>query len=267
MTMEWGTAGNFAEVYEELMVPGFFGYFAADLVQRADLDDGDRLLDVACGTGVIPRAANRTGVSLGRLTGLDMTPGMLEVASRVADEDGTAEWIEGDATAMPFEDESFDVLTCQQGLQFFPDREAGIREFRRVVAPGGRALVACWTGLEDQPAFRAFLEAAASLAPELVSVGEAPFTLGSADELSAHFEDAGFAQVEVVRVEHDAEFDSASEFERAFAEGSPVAIALAEIEPDKVAAIREAARRALEPFGSESGFRAPMATHIAVARR
>ena len=265
MAMQWGTAGNFAEVYEELMVPGFFGYFAADLVRRAELNDGDRLLDVACGTGVVPRAAVATGVNLGRLAGLDMTPGMLEVASRVAGDDGT-EWIEGDATSMPFEDGSFDVLTCQQGLQFFPDREAGVREFRRVIAPGGRALVACWTSLEDQPAFKTLLEAAGSLAPELVSVGEAPFALGSADELSAYFEDAGFTQVDVIRVEHVSEFDSAAAFERSFSEGSPLAIALAELDSDKAAAIREAALRALEPLASESGFRAPMATHIAVAR-
>ena len=131
MGMEWGTAGDFPSVYEELMVPAFFRHFADDLVARAGLLEGDRLLDVACGTGVVARAAIASGVRLGRIAGLDMTPGMLAVAARVAGETG-AEWIEGDATAMPFQDAAFDVVTCQQGLQFFPDRAAGAGELRRV---------------------------------------------------------------------------------------------------------------------------------------
>lgn len=265
MGMEWGKAGDFPSVYEELMVPAFFGYFAADLVVRAGLRDGDRLLDVACGTGVIPRAVTATGASLGRLTGLDMTPGMLAVAARVAGDTG-AEWVEGDATAMPFADGEFDVLTCQQGLQFFPEREAGAREFRRVLAPGGRALVACWTAIEDQLAYHAYLEAIAPLEPDLAGVGAAPFAFGDADTLAALLHDAGFAQVDVVRVDHVARFASAAEFVRSFAEGSPLALALAGMPPERVTALREAAVLALAPFEDEAGLAAPMATHVALAR-
>ncbi len=265
MGMEWGTAGDFPSVYEELMVPAFFGHYAEDLVARAELQEGDRLLDVACGTGIVPRAAAATGTPLGRITGLDMTPGMLAVAARVAGDTG-AEWVEGDATAMPFEDGSFDVLTCQQGLQFFPDRDAGAREFRRVLAPGGRALVACWTAIEDQTAHNAYMAAIAPFEPDLAGVGSAPFAFSDADALAALLEGAGFAQVDVVRVEHVARFASAGEFVRSFAEGSPLALALAGMPPERDTAMREAALPALAAFEDDTGFAAPMATHVAVAR-
>lgn len=264
MGMQWGTAGDFPSVYEELMVPAFFRFYADDIVARAGLREGDRVLDVACGTGIVPRAAAATGVALGRLTGLDMTPGMLAVAARVAGDTG-AEWVEGDATAMPFEDASFDVLTCQQGLQFFPDRDAGAAEFRRVLAPGGRALVACWTALADQRAHAAYMGAIAPLEPDLAAVGAAPFAFGDGDALAALFTAAGFAQVDVVRVDHVARFASAPEFVRSFAEGSPLALALATMPPERDRELREAALPALEPFADATGLAAPMATHVAIA--
>ena len=264
MAMQWGAAGDFPSVYEELMVPAFFAFYAEDLISRADLRDGHRLLDVACGTGIVPRAAAATGVDLGRLTGLDMTAAMLAVAARVAGGTG-AEWVEGDATAMPFDDNAFDVLTCQQGLQFFPDREAGAREFRRVLAPGGRALVACWTVLADQEAHHAYMKAISQLEPDLAGIGGAPFAFGVEHALSATLEGAGFSSVEVVRVEHVARFTSASEFVRSFAEGSPLALALAGMPPERDAAMRAAALPALTRFEDDAGLAAPMATHVAIA--
>lgn len=260
--MEWGTAGSYPAVYEELMVPAFFGFYAVDLVARAALRDGDRLLDVACGTGVVPRAAARSGAALGRTTGLDRTPGMLDVAAQVAGDLG-AEWVEGDATAMPFEDDAFDVVTCQQGLQFFPDRPAALSEFRRVLTPGGRALVACWTALADQTAHDAYMRAIAPLEPDLAAVGASPFTLGAADELSGLLAAAGFRDVEVVRVEHTARFASASEFVRSFAEGSPLALALATLEPGRDEDLRAAALPQLAPFEDGDGLAAPMASLVA----
>lgn len=262
--MQWGTAGDFPSVYEELMVPAFFAHFAADLVARTGLRDGDRVLDVACGTGIVARAVAATGVSAGRLTGLDMTPGMLAVAERVAGDAGT-EWVQGDATAMPFEDGAFDVLTCQQGLQFFPDRATGAREFRRVLAPGGRAVVACWTTLADQPAHHAYMDAIAPVEPDLAGVGGAPFAFGEADALGALLEAAGFASVEVTRVDHVARFASAAEFVRSFSEGSPLALALAAMPPGRADELREAALPRLAPFEDDAGLAAPMATHVAVA--
>lgn len=264
MGMTWGEEGGFPAVYEELMVPAFFGFYAEDLVRRAALRDGDRLLDVACGTGIVPRAAAATGIALGRLTGLDMTPGMLAVAARVAGDIG-AEWVEGDATAMRFDAGSFDVLTCQQGLQFFPDRPAAAAEFRRVLAPGGRALIACWTGIEDQDAHRAYVDAIAPAEPDIAGVGTAPFAFGDGAALAAVLEGGGFAHVEVVRVEHVARFASAAEFVRSFSEGSPLALALATMPPERVAALQAAALPALTDFEDDDGLAAPMATHVAIA--
>ena len=134
-----------------------------------------------------------------------------------------------------------------------------------MLAPGGRALVACWTALEDQAAHHAFFAALAPDEPDLAGVGAAPFAFADGAALGALFMDAGFADVDVVRVDHVARFASASEFVRSFTEGSPLALALATLPAERVAGLSEAALPALAPFEDDRGFAAPMATHLAVA--
>jgi SAM-dependent methyltransferase len=264
MGMEWGTAAAYPAVYEELMVPAFFRFYADDLAARASLRDGDRALDVACGTAIVPRALAAAGIGLGRLTGLDATPAMLAVAAQAVG-DLEVELVEGDATAMPFADHDFDVVTCQQGLQFFPDRGAALAEFRRVLSPGGRVLVSCWTPLHEQTAHGAFFEAIAPLEPDLAAVGAAPFSLGSADELGGLLAAAGLRDVAVVRVAHTARFASAEAFVRSFAEGSPLALALATLEPGRDEELRAVASPQLARFEDGDGLGAPMVSLVATA--
>lgn len=124
--------------YERYFVPAIGGPLARHLLSRAGLNTGDRVLDVACGTGVVARLAlNRVG-DRGTVTGLDRNPGMLAVARSM---DGSIEWLESEAESMPLPDESFDVVLCQLGLQFMQDKPAAVREMRRVLAPGGRILL------------------------------------------------------------------------------------------------------------------------------
>src|SRR5689334_5154561 len=117
-TMKWGAGAGFPAVYEEISVPAFFSAFADEMLARAQPADGERLLDVATGTGIVLRRARARCPRLGRLVGLDLTPAMLAVAREKA-EGIDAELLEGDAAELPFEDGAFDVVTCQQGLQFF----------------------------------------------------------------------------------------------------------------------------------------------------
>ena len=114
--------------------------WAADLVDRAALQPGERVLDVACGTGVVARvAAERVG-STGRVAALDVNSGMLAVARSLPAVTGApVEWHEGSALALPFPDAAFDVAFCQLGLQFFPDRPKALREIRRVLVPDRQA--------------------------------------------------------------------------------------------------------------------------------
>lgn len=132
---------NPAENYERFFVPSIGAPVAKDLMSTAALRPGERVLDVACGTGVITRLAEQQVGSNGTVAGLDINPGMLAVARSVTPSEMPIEWHEASAEKMPLPDESFDVVLCQMGLQFIPDKSAALREIARVLAPGGRLIL------------------------------------------------------------------------------------------------------------------------------
>jgi SAM-dependent methyltransferase len=145
MTTGWQLHTDSAEAYERYLVPAIFEPFARKLVALAT---GERVLDAACGTGIVARCT-------GHAVGVDVNAGMLAVAARVAPQ---LEWVQADLTALPFDDGAFDLVFCQQGLQFVPDPAAVLAELHRVLAPGGRIVVSVWRGLEHHPGFAAFAD-------------------------------------------------------------------------------------------------------------
>lgn len=263
--MKWGAPADFPAIYEQLNVPAFFAAFSDELLDRARPADGERILDVATGTGVVLRRARDRCPGLARAVGLDLTPAMLAVARDKA-EGLDIEFVEGDAGDLPFEDGAFDVVTCQQGLQFFPERERALGEFRRVLAPGGRAVVACWSELESAPGHVALTEVVGERLPEQEPVARAPFSFGGPDALRDLLAGAGFAEVEVERVDGAARYASAEEFARGFMEGTPMAMALADVpDAERAALVSDVADRVRARFGEPVV--APMATSMATARR
>jgi ubiquinone/menaquinone biosynthesis C-methylase UbiE len=127
--------------YERFFVPGIGAPLATDLIRLAALRPGDRVLDVACGTGIVARLASQQVGATGTVTGLDVNPGMLAVARSATPSGPPIEWHEASAEAMPLPDASFDVVLCQMGLQFMPDKHAALREMRRVLVRGGRLVI------------------------------------------------------------------------------------------------------------------------------
>src|SRR5829696_3510380 len=157
----WRQVGaNAAEVYERQLVPVMLAPWAARLIDLAEVQPGQHVLDVACGTGVVTRlAAERVGTA-GRVVGLDINPDMLSVARPLAPVGGaTVEWLEASALEIPLPDAAFDVVLCQHGLQQFPDRPAALGEMRRVLAPGGRLGLCVWSRIEGSPGMAALTEA------------------------------------------------------------------------------------------------------------
>ena len=139
-----------ARTYEGLFIPALIGEWAPRVADAAMLNAGERVLDVACGTGVLAReAAARVG-STGRVSGIDPGIGMLALARELAP---MIEWREGVAEALPYPDRSFDAALCQFGLMFFTDRARALREMLRVLKPGGRMALAVWDRLESMPAY------------------------------------------------------------------------------------------------------------------
>ena len=131
----WQPSGNASETYEKYLVPAIFGAWPPTLLRLVSPRPGDRVLDVACGTGTVARLAAEKIGPTGKVVGLDISAAMLTVAHSIPSPVGRIEWKEGDALSIPFTDGSFDVVTCQLGLQFFPDRAKALREMKRVLVP------------------------------------------------------------------------------------------------------------------------------------
>jgi ubiquinone/menaquinone biosynthesis C-methylase UbiE len=178
-----------AELYESAFVPGFFAQWAPTLCAAARVAPGQAVLDVACGTGIVARTATDLVGAGGSVVGLDLNEAMLTVARRMRPD---IEWRQGDAAALPFTDNAFDVALCQMALMFFADRHHALSEMRRVVGDGGTVAVLVPSALEEQPAFQPFVELAARIAgPEATSLLGAYFVCGDLDELSALVASAG----------------------------------------------------------------------------
>jgi SAM-dependent methyltransferase len=179
--------------YEDLLVPALMQEWAPRVADAALIHPGDRVLDVACGTGVLTREAARRAGPTGSVIGLDLSPEMLAVAARVSP---ALKWQQGSADALPFPDQSFEAVVSQFGLMFFPDPVAGLREMRRVLVPVGRLAVAVWGSLADTPAYAAEVELVERLAGKAAGDAlRAPFVLGNPARLAelcaaAEFTDA-----------------------------------------------------------------------------
>lgn len=180
-----------ASVYEDFFVPALFGDWAEAVAAASDLQAGDRVLDVACGTGVLARAAAKQVGPGGTVIGLDPDDGMLAVAARHAER---IEWRSGVAESLPFDDDSFDAVVSQFGLMFFDDPRQALREVRRVLRPGGRTVFAVWSSLAETPAYGAFVQLLERLFGESAAERlRSPFTMGDPRFVGSLFRDAGFA--------------------------------------------------------------------------
>ncbi|MBW3643660.1 MAG: methyltransferase domain-containing protein [Actinobacteria bacterium] len=187
--------GTGAENYQRHFVPAIATPVSADLLRTADLQLGERVLDVACGTGVIARLAAEQVGSTGSVTGIDVAPDMIEVARGTpAPAEPQIDWHVGNATSLPFPDESYDAVLCQMGLMFIPDRVAAIREMRRVVRPGGRVVLN--TPGAIQPTFEVMEQALVQhISPDLGGFVRAVFSIHDPDELATLLRDAGVVDV------------------------------------------------------------------------
>jgi SAM-dependent methyltransferase len=195
-----------AQAYEALFVPALFGQWATKVADVAQLQPGQRVLDVACGTGVLAREViSRLGPA-GYVAGLDPSPGMLAVAKGLAP---AVDWRQGTAEAIPFPDRSFDTVVSQFGLMFFMDRRQALRGMLRVLTRGGRMIVAVWDSLDNIPAYATVVLLLERLAgTQAADALRAPFVLGDRQGLAKLFKEAGGASVDITTHKGTARFPS-----------------------------------------------------------
>lgn len=195
-----------ASFYDTSLVPALFSERAAQIVAAARIEPGARVLDVACGTGVVAR---EVAVIVGPETppvGLDIAPGMLNVASRVSPQ---IDWRHGSAEALPFSDASFDRVICQFGLMFFDDPVKALQEMLRVLKPGGRLAVSVWDSIALNPGSSTVHDIlhriAGASAAEALAI---PYRLGENDDLRQLADAAGFRELDLVTCPGEQNFPS-----------------------------------------------------------
>ncbi|WGS21754.1 MULTISPECIES: methyltransferase domain-containing protein [unclassified Bradyrhizobium] len=184
------TQASFSEMYERWLVDPLFRPWAEAILAQVGLSPGDRILDVACGTGVVARVARERLGDAGHVVGVDVSPDMLAVARAVAPR---IDWREGNATALSLRDgEQFEIVVCQQGLQFFPDKPAAAAQMRRALAKGGRLAIATWRSDDEIPFVRELRRVAERHVGAIVDQRHG---FGDAAPLEVLLRDAGFREV------------------------------------------------------------------------
>ena len=265
-SMDWSAqVGGGPTNYQEFLVPGMFTPFATRLIADLEIEPGAAVLDVACGTGVVTRLAARAAGSAGAVTGVDIGAPMLAVARSQPAEAGSAPitYLEGRALELPLGDSSFDVATCHHGFQFFPDREAAAREIHRVLRPGGRAAIACWTGLDETPVFKAIRDSLqANVSEEAGQMMNSPFSV-PARELTELLQIAGFADVGVERVTLTASFAAVADFGAAVIAAGPIAGIFDQAPIDAREAVAAAVREVATQYADGETVSFPMHSNVA----
>lgn len=225
--------GTAAENYERYFVPAIPAPLAADLIETAAPLPGEYVLDVACGTGVLTRLAAQQVGTGGRVVGVDLTPGMLEVARSIQAPPGASiEWREANAEALPLPDGSFDLVLCQLGLMFVADRPAAVREIHRVLSPGGRVAINV-----PGPMTRVFEIMGEALgrhiAPDLAGFLQVICALHDPSALDGLLRAAGFLDVTVETTTKTLRLPPPADFLWQYISATPMAALVAEVDAER----------------------------------
>jgi ubiquinone/menaquinone biosynthesis C-methylase UbiE len=265
---QWQLTMKAAELYERYPARYILGPWAPLLVDAARLVAGDRVLDVACGTGVVARAATKRVGPTGRVVGVDLNPGMIAVArSLPATGDAPIQWLERSALDLQLENASFDVVLCQQGLQFFPDKAVALREMRRVLDQGGRLALSVWDsnslGLYTGAVYAALVQFVGhDVAARFTASRRAP----TAGELKRLATEAGFSAVDVSVGRINIRLPRLDRFVLDHLAATPVAAAIEAADAETREKIGTSVMERLQGYADGEGVACPEETYVLTAR-
>jgi ubiquinone/menaquinone biosynthesis C-methylase UbiE len=265
---QWQLTMKAAELYERYPARYILGPWAPLLVDAARLAAGERVLDVACGTGVVARAAAKRVGPTGRVVGVDLNPGMIVVArSLPATSDAPIEWLERSALDLRLENASFDVVLCQQGLQFFPDKAVALQEMRRVLDHSGRLALSVWNsnsiGVYTGAVSAALVRFAGhEVAARFTASRKAP----TASELRRLAMEAGFFAVEVNVIRINVHLPRIDKFVLDHLASTPVAAAIDAVDAEARRKIGASVMEQLQRYADGDGITYPEETYVLTAR-
>lgn len=273
---EWGASfesasSNAMTIYDEIMVPRLFDPWAELFLDELDPQAGQALLDIACGPGTVARqAALRVGLS-GRVTGCDLSPAMLEIArsKRSIESSAPIDYLHCPADSLSVPDQDFDFVTCQQGLQFFPNRPAALAEMHRALRPGGKLGISVWCDIELCPPFAALATALRQVVGTKIAetYSSGPWGFSDSDSLVRLVMDAGFTSVKVHRYEIPLIFEGGSDQLLLTLHSTTVADTLARLSAADRTALAKAAQDATGPITFDGVIRSYATSNILTATR
>jgi ubiquinone/menaquinone biosynthesis C-methylase UbiE len=260
--------GSIPEKYDRYLGPMLFERFADDLAARLTVVPEVRVLETACGTGILTERLARRLEGYGTLVATDLNPPMLAYAQRKLAGVSHLTWRQADATQLPFEEASFDAVVCQFGLMFFPDKDVGIREAFRVLRPGGWFLFNVPEALEHNPVPHITHETVTSFFPsDPPQFLRVPYSLHDRGAVCASLDAAGFKEVTAQPLVTEGSSPSAEEAAIGLVEGSPLYAAIVDRQPDSVADIRTALVTNLVARLGDRPLRCPMRATVFSARK
>jgi len=260
-------AGSIPAVYDRYMVPLVFRPYAQAVAERVRALHPQRILETAAGTGVLTEALNQA-LPDAEVMASDLNQPMLdEAARRLAAPN--IRFQQADALALPFEDDSFDLVVCQFGVMFFPDKVKGNAEARRVLRDGGSYVLVIWNSVDANLATKHAGAAVADLFPDDTAAfyERIPFRYHDEATIEADLLAAGFREIAIETVELISRAASARDAAIALTQGTPMRSEIERRGPDALAMATDAAERALRQFEGSDGFAAPMSAHIVTARK
>jgi ubiquinone/menaquinone biosynthesis C-methylase UbiE len=262
---QWQISANASDHYERFAVGRHLRPIAERFLEQLSLRSTDRALDVACGTGIVARLAAEKIGRTGQVTGLDLNVGMLKTAKKLAgDADLPIQWTHGDATALPFSASEFDVVLCQQGLQFIPDKARALREMRRVLVPEGTFAI---NTFGRASAFHvALAESLAKYVNASVSkLSLAPFALSDPTALQALIETAGFRKVSLRTLEVARRVEPTQQWLLQYSSALPYAESISAMDPAERAEMLRAIASSLKDHWASDSFLVPCEVHFVCA--
>lgn len=264
------SVGSVAGTYDEIYLPRIFIPWAKLLLERAALRSGEAVLDIATGPGTVARLAAEHVGPQGRVVAADLSEAMIAIARAKPPLHSAArvDYVVSPAAPLAVEDDAFDVVTCQQGLQFFPDRPAAIREMRRALKPGGRVVAAVWREIELQPFFAAMRAALGDcLSDDQAEPYGAPFRWPKAVEVENAFRAEGFAGVSVAELSYPLTLEGGIAQAFAALAASPIATTVAQLDAATRARLWSAVERRLAPLLVDGQVRTQMVSNLVTGRK
>ena len=261
--------GDIPKNYDRYLGPMLFHGFADDLAERVKVTAGMRLLETACGTGIVTRRLADRLRGRGSIVATDLNEAMIAHGrTEMLAGAGHVEWQPADATRLPFSDRSFDAVVCQFGLMFFPDKAAGIREAFRVLKPGGQYLFNVWDTMDRNSFARITHETVGKFFPaDPPTFYLVPFSLHDPEPIRKMLAESGFGQIELTHLAKQGSSPSAAEAAIGLIEGNPILGAIMERRPAALDEIKRATAAAVAATLGDRPVRVPLNAFVFQARR